>query len=122
MSSVPRLTRKQASRAMRWAREASGLTQEAAGRAVGVTRQTIASWEGTNPSPAALYVMLLLRSRAAARLALLEAIDVPYAHLAAVKDPELVELIDRLRDMRESDRWPDARDAIDALLHGLRGD
>ena len=119
---MPRFRRQQAARAMRWAREASGLTQEAAGRAVGVTRQTIASWERTNPHPAARYVMLLLRSRPAARITLLEAIDISEAHLAAVNDPELDELIDRLRDIRESDRWPDARNAIDALLHGLRGD
>ncbi len=116
---MPRFTREQAARALRWARNASGMTQEAAGRAVGVTRQTIAGWEQKKPPAAAYYVLLLARSRPASRIALLAGIGVTEEQQAGDHDPEVDEIIARLHDVRATRRWPDARAAIDALLNGM---
>ena len=107
--------------ALRNAREAAGLTQQEAGRIVGVSRQTIAAWESASPPPAARYVLFLARSRPAARFALLDAIGIPPGQIAADQDPELNAIVARLRDLRQSSHWPDARNALDAFLNTMLG-
>src|SRR5262245_45722761 len=61
-------------------REAAGLTQEAVGRQVGVTRQTIAAWERGDRSPS---VEQLARLALAFRVSLADLLGIPRAETEA---------------------------------------